>query len=152
MRRDYVSLDVRHVDGESEELPTVVLDVDEPTGLLEERLTAGAEDRLDADRLDVAFRLRAPVDEDDASGVFSLSNRITGEFVLEVNAGTAAVLDLVGSARDHDDPDGHDASYRVILREDGEPVTVYEKRTLLVYDDEGNLLRQHSLIPSGVEL
>jgi hypothetical protein len=28
----------------------------------------------------------------------------------------------------------------------------YDKSTFLVYNDEGNLLRQHSLIPSGVEL
>jgi hypothetical protein len=28
----------------------------------------------------------------------------------------------------------------------------YEKSTFLVYNDQGDLLRTHSLIPSGVEL
>ncbi|MEF8853670.1 MAG: DUF5793 family protein [Haloarculaceae archaeon] len=150
MRRDYVTLDVRYTDSDGEQLPTAVLTVEESTDLLGERLVAAAGDRLGADRIDVAFRLQTPVDDDEAAGVFSLSNRVTGEFVLEVNANAGPVLDLVEAARDG--PDGRDARYRVVVRQDGEEVAVYEKGTLLVYDDDGNLLRQHSLIPSGVEL
>lgn len=152
MRRDYVTLDVRHGDGEGNQLPTAVLAVDEPTDILEERLAGGGDAGLAAEQLDVAFRLQTAVDADDATGVFSLSNRVTGAFILEANTDTATVLDLVGTARNLDDPDGDGASYRVVLRQDDREVAVYEKRTLLVYDREGNLLRQHSLIPSGVEL
>ena len=65
--------------------------------------------------------------------------------------GTAAsVLDIVETARGGSDD--HEACYRVVVRQGDEDVAVYEKETLLVYDDDGNLLRQHSLIPSGVEL
>jgi hypothetical protein len=147
MRRDYVTLNVRHVGRDDETLPTVVLTVDEQTETLEQRLVTADGDGIEADRLDVVFRLKGPV-EDDATGVFSLSDRITGEFVLEVNADAADVLDLVDGART-DDADGR---YRVVVRHDGEDVTTYEKRMLLVYDGEGGLLRGHSLIPSGVEL
>jgi len=150
MRRDYVTLDVRYTDPDGDQLPTAVLTVEESTDLLGERLVTAAGERLGADRIDVAFRLQTAVDDDGATGVFSLSNRVTGEFVLEVNADAAAVLDLVETARD--EPDGRDACYRVVVRQADEEVAVYEKGTLLVYDEEGNLLRQHSLIPSGVEL
>ena len=40
----------------------------------------------------------------------------------------------------------------LILEAGGELVAEYEKRTLLVYADDGELLRNHSLIPSGVEI
>ena len=79
MRRDYVTLNVRHVGRDDETLPTVVLTVDEQTETLEQRLVTADGDGIEADRLDVVFRLKGPV-EDDATGVFSLSDRITGEF------------------------------------------------------------------------
>lgn len=152
MRRDYVTLNVRHVARDGDRLPTAELVVDEPADQLGDRLVAADGDRLGADAVDVAFRLQSPLDEADGSGVFSLSNRVTGEFVLEVNADTGAVLDLVDTARNADDRDGDDASYRVVVRRDDDAIATYGKRTLLVYDEDGNLLRQHSLIPSGVEL
>jgi hypothetical protein len=150
MRRDYVTLDVRYDDPDGDQLPTAVLTVDQSADMLGERLVTAAGDRLGADRIDVAYRLQTPVDEDGASGVFSLSNRVTGEFVLEVNTAIGPVQDLVEAARDG--PDGRGACYRVVVRQGGEEIAAHEKETLLVYDDDGNLLRQHSLIPSGVEL
>jgi hypothetical protein len=150
MRRDYVTLDVRYTDPDGNQRPAAVLTVEESTDLLGERLVTTGGERLGADRIDVAFRLQTPVDDDEAVGVFSLSNRVTGEFVLEVNTKAGPILDLVETARDG--PDGRDACYRVVVRQDDEEVTAYEKETLLVYDEGGNLLRQHSLIPSGVEL
>jgi len=151
MRRDYVTLAVRNTDA-SDQLPTVELTVDEQTELLDERLLTAEGDRLDADRVDVAFRLRTPVDAEDASGVLGLSDRITGEFVLEANADADAILDLVDVARAEDADGEGDGCYRVVIVRNGEPVASYGKRMLLVYDDDGNLVRQHSLIPSGVEL
>ncbi|WP_135364221.1 DUF5793 family protein [Halosimplex halophilum] len=151
MRRDYVTLELRHVDRDGDRLPTAALRYDGPSDLLEERLTDAGGDRLDRDRVDVAFRFRTAGD-DDAAGVFSLTNRVTGEFVVEVNADAGSVRELVDAARREDDPDDADGCYRVVVERDGETVADFEKRTLLVYDDEGSLLRQHSLIPSGVEL
>jgi hypothetical protein len=152
MRREHVTLTVRHVDADDDQLPAVVLAVEEPTDLLTERLVTPDGERLDGDGVDVAFRFQTPVDAADPSGVFSLSDRVTGEFILEVNADADAILDLVGTARRDDDPEGVESCYRVHVRRDDEDVATYEKQTLLVYDDEGSLLRQHSLIPSGVEL
>ena len=87
--------------------------------------------------------------DDDTTGVFSLTHRITGEYLLEVNADATDVLDLVDAARDRGEDD---ASYRIQVERADENPVVYEMDALLVYDKEGDLLRQHSLIPSGVEL
>jgi hypothetical protein len=149
MRRDYVTLAISQPDG-ADGLPTVVLTVDEPTDDVVERLRTAEGDRFDGERLDAAFRLQTPVDADDASGVFSLSDRLTGEFVLEVNAPAEGILDLVDVARSADGDD--EGCYRIVVRTDEDRLATYEKRMLLVYDGEGDLLRGHSLIPSGVEL
>jgi hypothetical protein len=148
MRRDYVTFDVRGVSHDGEDGPTAVLAFDGPADVLTERLVDAEGNRLSADQLDVAYRLRD--DTQGESGVFSLADRVTGEFVMEVNAGTDEVFALVDAARDGSDrSEGH---YTVEIRRDGETEAAYEKRTLLVYDDEGDLLRGESLIPSGVEL
>lgn len=150
MRRDHVTLDTCHTDAGDDRVPTVRVTVDEPTDRLDERLLTADGERLDADGIDAAFRFRTPVDAEDAEGVFSLSNRVTGEFVLEANADAGALLQLVDVAcTDDANGGGH---YRVVVRRDGDQFVAYEKRTLLVYDQEGSLLRGHSLIPSGVEL
>ena len=152
MRRDYVTLDLSNADQDGDHLPTAVLTYEGPTDLLEERLTDAVSDPLDSESIHVAFRLQSTADANDASGVFSLTNRVTGGFVVEVNAEAETVQTLVDAARREDDPDDAEGCYRILVRRDDETVASYEKRTLLVYDGEGSLLRQHSLIHSGVEL
>ena len=152
MRRDYVTLDLSNVDQDGDHLPTAVLTYEGPTDLLEERLTDAVGDPLDGESVDVGFRFQSDRDADDAAGVLSLTDRVTGEFVVEVNADAETVRTLVDTARSEDDPDDTESCYRILVRRDGETVASYEQRTLLVYDGEGSLLRQHSLIPSGVEL
>lgn len=145
MRRDYFTLELHNVEDDGDQ-PGVHITFEGPADVLEERLTT-------SDDVDVAFRYQTDVDEEAATGVFSVTDRMTGEFILEANADAATIDRLVDAARDHgqvrSDSDG---CYSVTLVEDGTTVFETEKRTLLVYDSEGSLLRQHSLIPSGVEL
>lgn len=80
------------------------------------------------------------------TGVFSLTHRMTGSYLLEVTLPVDALFELVETARtDTDEP-----TYRITVDID-EPIT-YELDALFVYDSEGDLRRQDSLIPSGVEL
>jgi hypothetical protein len=156
MRRDYFELDVRNVEwvdaGADPRKPTVHIDFRGPTELLEERLTGREDDLLDAGETDVAFRLQGPVDDAETAGVVSVTNRITGDFVLELNEEAGDVLRFIRAARAYGQAGGDDGCYDVEIRVDGDPLVTYEKRTFLVYDAEGNLLRSESLIPSGVEL
>jgi len=139
MRRDYFTVDVkqRPADGS----PTISIDYDGPAGVLRDRLRR-AGTTLDADDIDVTFR-RQP---DTETGVLSLTDRVTGDFVLEVTAGSQAIDELVETAQNQD------GEYAVGLTGDDGSSLSYTKETLLVYDHNGSLLRQRSLIPTGVEL
>jgi len=160
MRRDYFELTVEHIDwvetGGDPEQPTVRIDFHGPDGMLRDRLTGPESEQLEAAETDVSFRLRAGegnAESDDRAGVVAVANRVTGEFVLELNETADDVLRFIRGAREYgrDAGDG-DGRYRVEVTVEGDPLAVYDKRTFLVYDAEGNLLRSESLIPSGVEL
>ncbi|CCQ35554.1 uncharacterized protein Nmlp_1346 [Natronomonas moolapensis 8.8.11] len=147
MRRDYFTLETAGVTAEESEEPSVSITYEGPTDELETRLRRD-DGQLDGDGVDVAYRLHEPLDTDAPAGVFAVSDRITGEYVLEVNATSAPVLSVVEAASA--DADGR---YRLVIETDGGTrLAEYDKSTLLVYDGDGNLLRDRSLIPSGVEI
>ena len=156
MRREHFTLDVNNIDwvetdGEPEK-PSVSIDFTGPATLLRERLTGPDGDVLEASDTDAALRLQGPIG-DDSAGVVSVTNRVTGEFILELNEDADDVLQFIRAARGYGETAGDDdGRYEVEITLDGDPFVSYDKRTFLVYDDEGSLLRQHSLIPSGVEL
>ena len=155
MRREHFTLDVTNIDwaetdGEPKK-PSVSIDFTGPEAMLRERLTGPDGDVLEARETDAALRLQGPL-EDDTAGVVSVTNRITGEFILELNEDADDVLQFIQAARRYGETADDEGQYRVEITLDGDPFVSYDKRTFLVYDDEGSLLRQHSLIPSGVEL
>lgn len=144
MRRDQFEATVR---ADEEGPPILEITYEGPEESLDTRLMPMGED-LQATDIDASYRLFAHLDEDpDTEGVFSLTHRLTGEYLLEVNVPAGDVENAVSAARNIDEG----PSYRVVVQSaSGE--TDYELDTLLVYDPDGDLLRQHSLIPSGVEL
>ncbi|WP_257297520.1 DUF5793 family protein [Haloarchaeobius sp. FL176] len=156
MRRDYFTLQVSNVDWVDEdgtpERPTVTISFEGPVATLRERLTGPAGEPLDAAETDVAFRLQTAVDDSDAQGVVSVTNRITGDFVLELNESAGNVLKFIRAARRYGEHAGDEGEYGVHILLDGEEFVSYDKSTFLVYNADGNLLRNQSLIPSGVEL
>ncbi|MFB6221062.1 MAG: DUF5793 family protein [Halolamina sp.] len=156
MRRDYFELEVTNVDwlGEGGEpvQPLVEIDFSGPGDTLRERLSDADGEPLEGEDVDVAFRLQEDLDEDStAPGVVAVTNRITGDFVLELNETADDVLRFIEAARAYGEADD-EGGYRVVVSIDGEEMAEYEKRTFLVYDAEGEFLREESLIPSGVEL
>ncbi|WP_121743054.1 DUF5793 family protein [Natronorubrum halophilum] len=156
MRREHFTLDVNNVDWvetDSEpSKPSVAINFTGPATMLRERLTGPDGELLEAGETDVALRLQKPLDTDSA-GVVSVTNRVTGEFILELNEDADDVLSFIQAARGYgEEAPEDDGRYEVEISLDGDDFVTYDKRTFLVYDDEGDLLRQHSLIPSGVEL
>lgn len=156
MRRQEFSLDVTNIDWVEEEdappeLPTVTIEF---TGeaALEDRLTDPQGELLAADEIDVAFRLQGDVDDEEATGVVAVTDRLTGDFVLELNEEAADVLRFIRAAREYGRSVDADKRYRVHIYRDDDHVVTYEKDTFLVYNTEGDLLRRHSLIPSGIEI
>lgn len=146
MRRDYIDVDVRHgADSEPDRPPVLALTFDGPEGMLADRLET-PDGPLEESDVDVTYRRT----DGDESGVLSVANRLTGEFVLEADVDADAVGALVDAAKGADADD--DTSYVVRITDAAGEQTTYEQRTLLVYDADGSLRRQESLIPGGVEL
>lgn len=145
MRREYFDIDVSGIDDPSAGGPVVAITYDGPDGLLSDRLTSD-DGTLDAGELDVTYRTK-PVAGDDAAGVLSIGNRLTGEYVLEVNVRPGVIESVVDAASD-----GEETTYRLRLTDGDGKSTVYDKAILLVYDETGSLSRGRSLIPGGVEL
>lgn len=156
MRRDYFSVEIRNADpgdddGDELQQPTLDISFDGPSTALDDRL-AGARDDLPSPTIDVSYRLLGPTDESDAEGVIGVTDRHTGDFLLEANITAEEVLEFVHSAREYGKrTDGTDR-YQVRVTREGTEVIRHDKSTFLVYNEEGNLARRHSLIPSGVEL
>lgn len=154
MRREYFDLHVHNIDWMAADgdprKPTVVIDFDGPSEVLEARL-AGSDGFVEAVETDINYRFHEEGPE--GSGVLSITNRITGDFVLELNAESEGVLEFIRAARAYGEAaaDG-EVRYRVTIGLDGEEILTHDKSTFLVYNHEGNLVRQHSLIPGGVEL
>ncbi len=149
MRRDYFTLNAAGTTVEEPSPPVVSITYEGPREELESRLH-GEAGRLDEEGVDVAYRLRDLLEADDPMGVLAVSDRITGEYVLELNAEADSVFAVTDAAGNDADGSGR---YRLVIEtEDGTELAAYEKSTLLVYDTDGDLLRDRSLIPSGVEI
>ncbi|WP_207590332.1 DUF5793 family protein [Halomontanus rarus] len=155
MRREHFTLDVSNIDwvdtDDEARKPSVAIDFTGPATMLRERLTGPDGEVLEAGETDASLRLQGSLGED-TTGVVSVTNRITGDFILELNEDADDVLKFIRAARGYGERSTDDGRYEVTISLDGEEFVTYDKQTFLVYDDEGNLLRQHSLIPSGVEL
>ncbi len=156
MRREQFALDVRNIDwvetdGEPRQ-PLARITVTGKTDQLQARLQDVDGERLTADMIDVAYRLKAAVEADPtAVGVVGVANRLTGDFIFETNEDADDVFQFIQAAREYGREANTEDRYCIEIVVDGETVT-FEKGTFLVYDDEGELLRSQSLIPSGVEL
>ncbi len=155
MRRDNVDLEIVDVawlaEGAEPSQPRLDVRVDDGASTLRERLLDDGSP-IESGDVDVTFRLHESPDGSDVSGVLAITNRMTGEYILEVNAVADEVEEFVSAARRYGERIDDSTRYRIRLTADGESLADLQKRTLLVYSSDGELLRQHSLIPSGVEI
>ena len=151
MRRDYFTLTATGVTADEPSSPGLSVTYEGPTEEFEDRLRRGS-DRLEGDGIDVTYRLQDSLDDDSPMGVLAVSDRVTGEYVLELNARADSIRSVVEAVGDSGEGDGS-GRYRLLIEsEDGRQLASYDKSTLLVYDENGELLRDRSLIPSGVEI
>jgi hypothetical protein len=156
MRRTNFTLEVHGVDwvdtDGSPEKPTVRIEFEGAKEALHDRLSGPDGELLVAEETDVTFRLQSDVDDEDATGVVSVTNRVTGDYVLELNADAEDVLAFIRAARRYGEHADDDGEFGVTLIVEDDELVTYDKTTFLVYNPEGDLLRRHSLIPSGIEL
>jgi hypothetical protein len=161
MRREDISLVVSDVEwiesNDDPHKPTLSLWLDDGTETLSRRLQSEDGAPLTAGEVDVTVRLHDDPQNPEATGVVAVTNRITGEYVLECNVEAETAIEFARAARRYGEATDDEALYGVDLcaGDDADEETIvatYDKRTLLVYGESGELLREHSLIPSGVEI
>lgn len=151
MRRDYFTLDTGGISATDSGRPVITITYEGPPKELKTRILRG-ETPLTSDEIDVTFRLQTLLEDESPVGVFALADRVTGEYVLELNVDADSVLALT-DAVDVESTGEKGGNYRIVLETaDGTELAAYDKSTLLVYDPDGQLLREQSLIPSGVEI
>lgn len=151
MRRDYFTLTVDGVAGPGATRPVVTITYEGPRDQLESRLEKGGS-TLGEEEIDVAYRLQDGLDESNPTGVVAIADRVTGEYVFELNAEADDVFEFIDAAREFGDANDSENRYRIVIETEDEHLATYDESTLLVYDADGNLLRSKSLIPSGVEI
>jgi hypothetical protein len=153
MRRENFDVHVSNTEwvtaGDEPSKPTVAIEFDGPSECLQSRLAGTEGTVVDAEETDVNYRFHA---DSEGEGVLSITNRITGDFILELNTDSDGVLEFIRAARAYGEHTDENGRYCITVAQDGERLLAHEKSTFLVYNDEGNLVRQHSLIPGGVEL
>lgn len=156
MRRDNFRLEVSNVawleEGDEPQQPTLTIHASVDEAALRDHVAGSSDGPLFTDDVDLTYRFRGAADDAGVDGVVAIADRVTGEFHLEINAKGADVRRFVAAARRYAERTGETARYRVEVRIGEDSVADIEKRTLLVYSSDGELLRQHSLIPSGVEI
>lgn len=151
MRRDYYSLTISEPDT-SNQSPTIEITYEGPDEDLDSRLAPGNTD-LGGDEIDITYRLQTEqTNAEEPDGVFAVTNRLTGEYIVEVNVSSDAIFEFVTTTEKTNRGGPAEAQYRLIIRVDDTIRLDATVSTLLVYDVDGRILKQHSLIPSGVEL
>jgi len=131
--------------------PTLCLEFDGTADRLHEHLSSRLRNDLSGDEVDVSFRAVATPDQTD-SGVVTLSDRITGAYILESKTPTETVTEFVQDVRTYAGHSGQDPRYTVQIRAEEKTITAFEQELLLVYDSDGTLRRHASLIPNDTEV
>jgi len=156
MRREQFSLavsDVAWVEADAEpRCPMASIAFDGDPSSLRDRLERGTDEPPSAADLDLTVRLQRSAESGEAEAIIALTHRLTGDYVLELTADPETVLAFTRAARRYGEVAEEGPWYQIRLLVGNDVITEYEKETLLVYGPDGELLRQHSLIPGGVEL
>lgn len=156
MRREEFTLETRHVDPESgaetAPLPTLRLEFDGPAAELRSAFEGADGTPLSESDLDVSLRLTSPFEATDPDGVLAVTNRLTGDFVCELNVATGRIFEFLAAAKRRGAAVDGSPRFRVQFFAEGSPVRTNELDTFLVYTESGDLRESESLLPSSVEL
>lgn len=156
MRREQFTLDVTDIDwvgGDADPcIPCLQIRFHGDADTLSSRFEGAHGGPLDAIDIDVTVRLQGDVEVAGTHGIVAITSRVTGDYLLEGGLAADNVIAFIRAARRFGDHTEGTSRYLVRLLAEGDAISEHEKHTLLVYSHDGDLLRHHSLIPSGVEV
>jgi len=156
MRREEFSLETRHVEPEqgaaTAPLPTLRLDFDGSAAELRSAFQGADGQPLSEEDIELSLRLTSDFEKPDPDGVLAVTNRLTGDFICELNVRAKEIFEFLAAAKRRGSAVEGSPKYRVQFFTKGNPIRTAELDTLLVYTKAGDLRESESLLPSSVEL
>lgn len=123
--------------------PVIAIEYDGPAGRLAGALAEVNEGPIGPDDLEVSVR---PAPATKGGGVLAIAGAATGGYFLETPVDLHAVTGVTRAARDREVE-----TVAVVLQPiDGDPIE-FDTRTILIYDDDGEIRHDRSLVPGGVQ-
>lgn len=156
MHRREFTVAMRHVEpgsgAETAPLPTLRLQYDGPESTLRSALEGADGTHLSESDIDVSIRLTEAFEDDAQTGVLAVSERLTGDFVCELNVDARRVFDFLAAVTRRAAAVNGPPKYRIQFVAQTTPIRTYEMDTFLVYTEGGELQESESLLPNGVQL
>lgn len=131
--------------------PAITIPINISSDELEPHLYGGDEKPLTNTEIDVTYRYQTSEDKIQGAGVLAVTDNITGEFIVEANAHPALIEEVVERSKEYAHTTGGDA-FRIRLSCNDGTTHEYAKDVLLVFNREGTLLRDKSLIPNNIHI
>ena len=119
---------------------------------LAERFQPGDGSTYRPSDLDLYFRDRSSSRAAVEGGILTVSDRLTGDLLLEAVVNASVIERFVSAVRQYAARTGNDRKYTVELQCEGTIATSFEKQIFIVYNAENELLRERSVIPAHIEL
>lgn len=156
MRRGRLSVALTNVDWVESELPPeqpyLSITFDGPEEELKERFRKSKDSGYTPDDLDFCYRIQQSSHPTVSGGVFSVSDRLTGEYLFEIDVSVKTIEKFVYAVRRYATTRDEETRYGVEIRVGNRPVAEFGKEIFLVYGSERTLLRHRSLIPDEIEI
>lgn len=137
--------------GRQPESPQLVIQYDGSEIALAKRFLGTDGSGYTPDELDLFYREQVSDSPLTSNGVLGVSDRITGEYLFEINTSTAVIEEFAYAIRQYAEASETPARYEVALWVEDSEVAVFTKETFLVYQPDGTLLRHQSLTPRSIE-
>jgi hypothetical protein len=154
MQQKDLSLDTEHTgwvtSGRMPEQPWFVVEYDGNRSAFVERFRQPGAGLYAGSDLDFFYRYQ-PSDHALSGGVFAVSDRITGDLLLEIAVSPGRIEQFMSAIRQYVGLTENNPTYRVKLCTETQ-IADFEKEVFLVYGADGELIRQRSLIPDWIEM
>lgn len=131
--------------------PILVIHFDGSSDRLHEELNTRLREDTSAADIEVSFRFLGSGDDAEA-GVLALTDRVTGDYILECDGETETIRKLIQTVREDTESTDESAQYAVQIQAGTDSLARFTKELLPVYDADGTLLRHRSLIPGDIEM
>lgn len=114
-----------------------------------DRLREFSGDESLPEQLDVLFRVNQ--DDPNTPGVLGIGNRLTGDYLLEIEVDRTRIFSFVDVVHRYADTTGRDVQYELWISSEDGLVVDYALQVLPVFSSDDGILRHRSVLPVWVD-